>query len=218
MKEWTSEPYEHQARNIWPGRGCHILAQYDEESVVVYQAFNEKIASYVCQHKTFDGCQHYNPKRMTWIKTNFLWMMFRSNWATRPNQERIVAIWLRRESFEKYLEWSQIKGSTRGIQGTVRLQWDPDHFPNSDRHPYRRAVQLGMRDIESFRNGDDFIDVQDITDFVASQRNIAKGKCWEGLMVASERVYNPISSFARERVGISEIAESDVEAQGRYYN
>ena len=26
----------------------------------------------------------------------------------------------------------------------MRLQWDPDHLPNGDAHPYRRAIQLGL--------------------------------------------------------------------------
>jgi len=30
-------------------------------------------------------------------------MMFRSGWATKPNQERILAIWMKRESFEDFL-------------------------------------------------------------------------------------------------------------------
>jgi hypothetical protein len=30
-----------QSKEIWPGRGQHILAQYDDDSVLVYQAFNK---------------------------------------------------------------------------------------------------------------------------------------------------------------------------------
>lgn len=187
------------------------MAQYDEDSVIVYQAFRPEIAKYVCEHKTFEGCPLYNPKRMTWIKTNFLWMMFRCAWATRPNQERVVAIWLKRAAFDRYLEWACKKGSARGIQGTVRLQWDPDHFPNGDCHPYRRAVQLGLRDIETFRNGQDFLDVQDVTEFCHAQGPIAKAKRQklipDDLMVASERVYIPKSQIACDSIEISLIDE-----------
>jgi hypothetical protein len=79
----------------------------------------------------------------------------------------VVAIRLKRgEAFlEEYLECARSKGSSGGRHGTVHLQWDPDHFPNGDRHPYRHAMQLSMKDIESFRNGR-----QDITDFIHSQR------------------------------------------------
>ncbi len=38
--------------------------------------------------------------RMTWIKPNFLWMMYRSGWAVKKNQERILAIKLTKKGFE----------------------------------------------------------------------------------------------------------------------
>jgi hypothetical protein len=120
----------------------------------------------------------------------------------------VVAIWLKREAFEEYLECARSKGSANGCHGMVRLQWDPDHFPNGDRHPYRRAMQLGMKDIESFRNGRDFVWVEDITDFIHSQRLLAMKNRSEkddygDLMVASERVYEPTSDVAREAVALS---------------
>lgn len=37
---------------------------------------------------------------MSWIKPNFLWMIFRSGWATKENQERVLAMFLRREAFD----------------------------------------------------------------------------------------------------------------------
>lgn len=36
---WETELYGHQSREIWPGRGQHILAMFNDEYVVVYQAF-----------------------------------------------------------------------------------------------------------------------------------------------------------------------------------
>ena len=55
-------------------------------TVVVYQAFNPEIAQYAVQNQHFGG-PAYNFNRMSWIKTNFLWMMYRSGWATKKNQE-----------------------------------------------------------------------------------------------------------------------------------
>jgi hypothetical protein len=37
---------------------------------------------------------------MTWIKPSFLWMMYRCGWATKPGQERVLAIQITREGFE----------------------------------------------------------------------------------------------------------------------
>ncbi|CAF1389617.1 unnamed protein product, partial [Adineta ricciae] len=96
------------AQRRWPSRrsrpgGKWILASFDDESVIVYQAYNDDIAKYACENGRFAGCLTYNEKRMTWIKTSFLWMMYRSNWASRPNQQHILAIWLRRSAFDSYL-------------------------------------------------------------------------------------------------------------------
>lgn len=35
----------------WPKDGKHILAQYDEKTIVVYQAFNPSIAEYAVSHQ-----------------------------------------------------------------------------------------------------------------------------------------------------------------------
>lgn len=52
--------------------------QFDDDSIVVYQAFNADIARHAVKHQRFTGCAAYSPTRMTWIKSNFCWMMFRS--------------------------------------------------------------------------------------------------------------------------------------------
>ena len=38
---------------IWPKEGKHILAQYDEESIIVYQAYSPPIASYAIEHQKY---------------------------------------------------------------------------------------------------------------------------------------------------------------------
>jgi hypothetical protein len=47
------------------------------EAILVYQAFKPEIGRYAVANQRFTGCEAYSPTRMTWIKTNFLWMMFR---------------------------------------------------------------------------------------------------------------------------------------------
>ncbi len=37
---------------------------------------------------------------MTWIKPSFLWMMYRSGWATKPGQEQVLSIEITRSGFE----------------------------------------------------------------------------------------------------------------------
>ena len=93
--------YKEQASS-WPKSGQHILAQSVDGTVIVYQAFKPCIAQYAVDNNKFGGPQ-YSMSRMMWIKTNFLWMMFRSDWARARNQERVLAIHVRVEGFHKIL-------------------------------------------------------------------------------------------------------------------
>ena len=45
--------YVDQTRD-WPRQGRHILAQYDEESVVVYQAYKSSIAQWAIRREQID--------------------------------------------------------------------------------------------------------------------------------------------------------------------
>ena len=50
-KEWLTESYIEQNDKIWPTEGRHVLAQYDDDSVVVYQAYCPEIAGYAVKHQ-----------------------------------------------------------------------------------------------------------------------------------------------------------------------
>jgi len=63
--------------NNYPQQGRHILAQTTDDFVVVYQAFNMITAQYAVAHQKLGG-PAYSFNRMSWIKPNFLWMMYRS--------------------------------------------------------------------------------------------------------------------------------------------
>ena len=89
-------------KNIWPESGKHILAQYDDETIVVYQAYKPSIGKYAAINQYFGGDFSYS--RMSWIKPNFLWMMYRSGWGTKPGQEVTLAIRISRLFFDTVLE------------------------------------------------------------------------------------------------------------------
>ena len=87
LSQWRStemklrvEPYISQASQ-WPPEGHYILAQYDEEAVVVYQAYRPAIGQYAAEHGCFGG--RFKLSRMSWIKPKFLWMMYRSGWGQK---------------------------------------------------------------------------------------------------------------------------------------
>jgi hypothetical protein len=67
-------PSNEQVR-AWPESGRHILARYDDETIVVYQAYRAEIGRFAVENGCFGGEFKYS--RMSWIKPNFLWMMYR---------------------------------------------------------------------------------------------------------------------------------------------
>jgi hypothetical protein len=171
----------------WPGCGRHILAQYDNDSILVYQAYNDKIADFAIENQRLNG-PHWSTTRMTWIKTNFLWMMFRAEWGTKKNQNRILGIWLKRKCFEKYINMGY--GKEKSSKGTVRVQWDPDHYPNGERHPFRKAIQLGLKNIPTFINGEDIVRIEDLTEFVKGQYPCVQDKNFDALIMPKEEIYH----------------------------
>ena len=198
-----TEPYlTQQAR--WPHDGRHILAQYDASSVVVYQAYCPSIGHFAAEHGYFGG--DFSVQRMSWIKPNFLWMMYRSGWGTKAGQEVILAIRLQRSAFDTILAQavhSTFKPSVYAnpaawqqavAQSSVRLQWDPDHGPSGDRLP-RRAIQLGLSGevLANFARRW-VLEINDISDFVATQRPQVATHNYAGLLTPREDVYRPADS------------------------
>ena len=199
MKLQTA-PYIEQTA-LWPAQGRHILAHYDAETIVVYQAYVPSIARYAVQHGKFGG--DYSYSRMSWIKPNFLWMMFRSGWGTKPGQEVTLGLRLRRLFFDSLLaqavvssfeqsDYPTIEEWRAAVQASdVRLQWDPDHAPDG-RPVERRAIQLGLRgDALSAFGQRELLEVIDMTDFVAEQRQYQSGPELAELRMPAEQVYSP---------------------------
>jgi hypothetical protein len=188
------EPYLAQ-KDRWPQSGEHVLAQFDTESVVVYQAYRPEIAAFAVEHQRFGG-EHWRD-RMSWIKPGFLWMMYRSGWASKPDQERVLAVRLRRSDFD--LSLSEAVASSFGASGMpsreawqdavarsdVRLQWDPDHAPGGAKQE-RRALQIGLRRAALRRyESSAILSIEDITRFVHEQAK----QPLESLLMPREEVY-----------------------------
>ncbi len=197
----VTEPYLIQLA-CWPERGRNILAHFDNQSVIVYQAYNPTIGHFAAEHGYFGG--EFSFSRMSWIKPGFLWMMYRSGWATRPGQKVALAIRLRRTAFDEILSQAvhstyieEIYGARDTWQGlvassSVLLQWDPDHDPSGARVE-RRAIQLGLRGSSLVRYAHDWIlDIVDITPFVRQQCPYARAQNFEQLITPRETIY-PVS-------------------------
>lgn len=194
-----------QVKN-WHSKGKHILAQYDDDSIIVYQAYNPSIGNAAIENGVL--CGDFSYTRMSWIKTNFLWMMFRFAWGTSANQEITLGFRISRLFFNSLLE--QAVASSCNASGfaseqewkralgrsSVRLQWDPDHHP-SGAPQERRAVQLGLRGeaLASFGRHE-LLEIVDLTAFVAEQRSILSASGIGALRMPSERVYSPPATVA----------------------
>jgi hypothetical protein len=193
-----AEPYLQQ-KERWPADGRVILAQYDADSIVVYQAYSPAIGNFAAQQGYFSG--DFKLSRMTWIKPNFLWMMYRSGWGTKAGQEVTLAIRLLRSTCDFILSQSihsaylpELYASAdhwqQAVQNSdVRLQWDPDHSPSGEKLS-RRAIQLGLQRTAARQYARDWIlEIQDISEFVAEQRQYAIAKNYKSLLIPKEQPY-----------------------------
>jgi hypothetical protein len=113
-----------------------VRALFDARTVTVYQAYAPDIADRALAAGTF--VPPFKLGRMTWIKPSLLWMMYRCGWATKPGQERVLAIQITREGFEWALGRSALSHYQPGTYTSheqwaerkrvspVRIQWDPE--------------------------------------------------------------------------------------------
>ena len=206
------EPYREQEER-WPPSGRHILAQYDDESIVVYQAFRPAIGHWAARHGRFGG--EFSFSRMSWIKPNFLWMMYRSGWGTKEGQEVTLAVRLRRAAFDGLLAQAVPSSYDPAVYGSeaawksalqrsdVRLQWDPDHDPSGARSE-RRAIQLGLRGEALARYAREWIlEIEDVSDFVREQRAHATAARYERLVTPRGAVYPVTDAAVAARLGLA---------------
>lgn len=186
------------------------MAQYDDETVIVYQAYRPDIGRFAAEHGYFGG--DFKLTRMSWIKPNFLWMMYRSTWGTSEGQEVTLAVRIRRSAFDEILSLAVHSSCVRDVytdQGSwkkavtksaVRLQWDPDHHPAGNPLP-RRAIQLGLRgDVLAQYAREWIVEIEDISQFVAEQYQYVLAKDYDRLITPAEQPYPVESDLVRQRL------------------
>jgi hypothetical protein len=207
-----TESYTEQIAR-WPKSGRYILAQFDTDSIVVYQAYNTVIGHFAAQHGYFG--EGFSFTRMSWIKPNFLWMMYRCGLGLKVDQEVVLAIHIARKHFEQLLidavhssfvaqvyetqqEWQEaVKRSS------VRLQWDPDHHPSGATLD-RKAIQLGLRGpiLTAFAK-EWIVRIEDISEFVREQHNNAKQGHYDQLMLPREDIYPIVDEALSLKLGLA---------------
>lgn len=180
-----------------------INAVYDDNTIRVYQAFNERIAVEAIKLGTFG--KSFKRERMTWIKPSFLWMMYRAGWAEKENQEHILAIDITREGFEEILKnavlssyhkksgFSYDEWKRKVAESDVRCQFDPDRDIYGNPQQVR-AIQLGLRGKMVDRYIDDWIvKITDITDNVRYLKSLRDKNILTSENLPQEKEY-PVNS------------------------
>jgi len=149
-----------------------IRADYDRETIVVYQAYSDAIADPALASQKFVA--PFSFRRMTWIKPSFRWMMHRSNWGQKPGQERTLGVRITRAGFDEALSLGVLTSPDGPVYGDARrwqrefeaahvhIQWDTerstsgaalDHYSiqvGLSRHVIRRFVEDWIVSIEDF--------------------------------------------------------------------
>lgn len=189
-----------------------IRADYDAESIVVYQAYGPSIA------RPAVADNHFGPgfkrTRMTWIKPSFRWMMYRCGWATKPGQESVLAIRISRAGFEWALAHSAFahyaaslhadhEAWRAGLGAPVRIQWDPERDLRFQPLEYR-SIQIGLGGEAVAHYCDDWIlEIRDITDLARAchARLSEQGPDAASELLPPERPY-PLAAAIAAHVGM----------------
>ncbi|EOO6030443.1 DUF4291 domain-containing protein [Escherichia coli] len=190
-----------------------IRADYNQHTITVYQAYNDAIADVAVRDGRFGASFSFN--RMTWIKPSFMWMMERSNWGLKKDQQHILAIRIKRTFFDTLLEQAVLTRpeahvyphagiwETLFAQANVYVQWDPERSINGKKLEHR-SLQLGIsRNLISQFNEDAIVAIDDLTPLVRKCHNLLiNGKTTQAKsFLPPEKIY-PVSAAARKALGM----------------
>ncbi|CEL10977.1 hypothetical protein ASPCAL14084 [Aspergillus calidoustus] len=181
-----------------------IRALYTPQTITIYQAYPPSIALPALATQSLSRVPTFKRTRMTWIKPSFLWMAYRSGYATKQNQEHVLAIEISRPGFEWALGHavlSHIPGSASEDElkrwknavedSCVRVQWDPERDVHGNPLAYR-SLQVGLRGeaVERFVKGW-IVGIKDVTGVMHDVKERVEKGDLEGAekLVPVEKVY-----------------------------
>ncbi|MEN7551631.1 DUF4291 domain-containing protein [Rapidithrix thailandica] len=190
-----------------------IRASYDKELITVYQAYNQAIALPAIRNNKFEKPFSFN--RMTWIKPSYLWLMARSNWGTKSNQDYIVGIRIKRNCWEKALSMGVLTDPDKEVyangaeweeqfaKAKVHIQWDPERSLQGGKLQVR-SIQVGIsRHLIEEYNEEWIKEILDMTPLTKKINQLRKqGKYKEAKrLLPKEQVY-PLPEDIQKRIGI----------------
>ena len=161
-----------------------IRADYDAQTIVIYQAYSAQIARSALAAGRFVA--PFSLTRMTWIKPSFLWLMERSNWAKKAGQEQILAVRIRCAGWEESLKMGVLTSYEKSAhpnpqawraefdKAPVHVQWDPERsIRGADLGVNSIQVGLGRTVIERYVN-DWVVEIRDLTPLVRKIHALAQ--------------------------------------------
>jgi hypothetical protein len=117
------------------------------------------------------GCE----RGLTWIKSSFLWMMYRCGWGAKAGQETVLAVEITRDGSEWALRNACLSSYVRGVhpdratwqrqlkRAPARVQWDPERDVHVQPLPYR-SLQLGLSSEAARRYADEWtVAIREVT-------------------------------------------------------
>ncbi|WP_284578288.1 DUF4291 domain-containing protein [Streptomyces sp. 2P-4] len=157
------------------GMQYRIRAEFDAQTIVVYQAYPPAIADAALRAGRFTA--PFSFRRMTWVKPSFLWLMHRSNWARKPGQERVLAVRMTRAGWEEALARAVLTtADPAAVAGAaVHVQWDPERSPRGAAlNHYSIQVGIGRHLIRTFAD-DWVVGLTDLTPRVRKAAALVQG-------------------------------------------
>jgi hypothetical protein len=192
-----------------------IRADYDRDTIVVYQAYPPAIADAALSHGRFVAPFSFG--RMTWIKPSFLWLMARSNWGKHRGQERTLAVRITRQGWERALSLAvPTDPSAPGYasyeawraafeQAAVHVQWDTERSLQGAGLPWY-SVQIGLSRHVIREYVDAWItEIVDLTDRARKIRALLNdGRADRATRLLPRETVYPLPAALRQRIGASD--------------
>ncbi|MGE0489241.1 MAG: DUF4291 domain-containing protein [Vulcanimicrobiota bacterium] len=186
-----------------------IRADYDRDTIVVYQAYRPAIAEAALAAGRFVA--PFSFCRMTWIKPSFLWMMERCGYASKAGQTRVLAVRITRTGWEKALAAAVLThpGPGRSAdqwrqqleQAPIRVQWDPERSLRGAKLNHR-SIQVGIgRQLSQEYANHWTVSIEDRTPLTQKLRQLRLEGRWEAArqLLPKERPY-PIDEAVAQRL------------------
>lgn len=184
-----------------------IRAVHDDTTITVYQAYSAAIALPALASQRF--VPPFKRDRMTWIKPSFLWMMYRSGWATKEGQEHVLAIRLHRAGFDEAVAGACLSHYSPAVHPSraawsdqlrtspVRVQWDPERSLHLQPLTHR-SLQLGLSGPAVHQYVDDWtVAITDVTPLAHTIHALVRS----GALPEAESLLPPETLYQPNRPG-----------------